>query len=86
VSQVQAGAMVPKLLIVTFNGQEWQQGVAEALKANLLNGSTSPVKSRPSSAMSTGKQSMQVRVIFLFECKFVSCWLARFACIMQAFL
>jgi hypothetical protein len=52
--------MVPKLLIVTFNWQEWQQGVAEALKANLLNGSTSPVKSRPSSAMSTGKQSMQV--------------------------
>jgi hypothetical protein len=46
--------------IVTMRWQEWQQGVAEALKANLLNGSTSPTKARPSSAMPSGKQGMQV--------------------------
>jgi hypothetical protein len=37
--------------------QEWQQGVAEALKANLLNGSTSPTKAKPSSS----KSGMQAR-------------------------
>lgn len=42
---------------VTVWVQEWQQGVAEALKANILNGSTSPTKARASS----GKQGMQVR-------------------------
>jgi hypothetical protein len=42
---------------VTSRVQEWQQGVAEALKANILNGSTSPTKARASSS----KQGMQVR-------------------------